>query len=157
MEMARDIPKAPPPEKPVVGGLMAAHDDSSIFTGAQQIAPHHAEDIIMGNGLDSLGPRTIQVLTDLLTQPGAGLNDVVGREIADKLKDDIMMVASHELPPIMLNGFNQALDLLKHGGFLIDEFKQELFENLMESGAIGLTQLHIKLINENENYSRRFI
>jgi len=156
IQISRDIPPEPEAKKPVTGGLLAAHDDSSIFTGSQQIAPHHAEDIVMGNGIETLGPRTIQVLSDILINPGVGLNDVVGREIADKLKDDIMMVASHELPPIMLNGFNQALDSLNHGGFLIDEFKQELFDNLMKSGASGLTEFHVKLINENENYSRRF-
>jgi len=49
------------------------------------------------------------------------------------------------------------LDALKLGGFLIDDYKQELFDSLMHEGVPGLTQAHLKLINTNENYSRRFM
>ena len=151
--MPENIPE--PPKQHV--GLLAAHSDSSIMMGDSQIALKHSDDIVMGNGHNVLGANAVQVLTEYLMKPGVGLTEVMGAEISGKLVDDVKMVAAHELPPIMMNGFNQALDALKLGGFLIDDYKQELFDSLMHEGVPGLTQAHLKLINTNENYSRRFM
>ena len=138
-------------------GLLAAHSESSIMMGDSQIALQHTDDIVMGNGVNSLGANAVQVLTEILMKPSNGLNEVMGAEISGKLVDDVKMIAAHELPPIMMNGFNQAVDALKLGGFLIDDFKQELFGSLMSEGVPGLTQAHLKLINTNESYSRRYM
>ena len=156
MRIAREA-ETPKPQPAPENGLLAAHTDSSIFSGAQQIAPSHAEDIVMGNGVNSLGLKTIQLLSDMLMQNQNGLNDVIGSEISAQLTKDISTVAERDLPYMMQKGFNMALDALKLGGFMIDDFKEEMFSSLMNGGAMALTQTHMKLINENDNYSRRFI
>ena len=128
--------------------------DSQVFKGAHNNATSKSEEIVKGNGFDVLGPRAIEMLVNFTVENGEGLQKTMG-ESAYKLGFELFKEAINEAPMSMIRDIEMITSGLINGEFL-GKFESILLKKTLESGAKGLVETHLMLLESNPEYSERF-
>jgi hypothetical protein len=147
------VKESKPETVPEISGLL----DSVVFKGAQSIAEKHTDDIIIGEGQETLGPRTIEVLVDYIVNNGGGFAETFGDKSTEKLLEGFLENGSQLLPMELLPSFANLLESMRHGDHAIGMHKMKLFTAALQQGPLGLAKMHYKLTKLDPDYSRRFL
>jgi hypothetical protein len=128
--------------------------DSQIFKGAHNIAGEHTKSIVAGGGLDVLGPRAIEMLVDFTSEHREGLQKTLG-ESAYKLGFELFKEAINEAPMFMMRDIQMITTGLINGD-LLGKYEPILLRKTLESGAGGMVQTHLALLDSDPEYRERF-
>lgn len=128
--------------------------DTQVFNGAHAAANENTKSIAGGQGMEVLGPRAIEMLVNFTSEHREGLQKTMG-DSAYKLGFELFKQAINEAPMSMMRDIQLITTGLINGDIL-GKFEPILLRKTLESGAGGMVETHMALLDSDPEYRERF-